>query len=218
MQPSNAQIEDPSRVRPLLSAVAEIISREEQPPPYDQAFRWGPLSSTSPDPAWHISQKEYDALCTFEDCRQALKSACALLEARSDQARHNSTQLSQAQFDLSTSQARLVEHDHLAHIFSFQRSQKKCARKGIIWDKQSALAKSQQHADLARRERGRSTKLGAACIQLRAAFEASHSLLEEACTTFRQAEVAFQHAQDQVSPQLRWDAVGLGLLPKSCMG
>eukprot|EP00892_Ulva_mutabilis_P009885 jgi/Ulvmu1/7269/UM035_0057.1 len=201
--------------RPLLEAVAEMVRQEESRPP--KLFRWGPLSNASPDPAWHISQSEYDALCIFEDSRQAFQSAYTLLEDRSEQVRQDSAQLSQTQFDLSTAQARLMEHDHLAQVFSFHRSVKKCARKGIKRDQQSALLKSRQHADSAQRERRRIPRLETALCGLRATNEASEQLLQEAHAGFRQAEAAFRHARNQVSPQLRWDAVGLGLLPNSCV-
>lgn len=202
----------------FLDALAAIAAHadSDQPGSFDPSFRWGPLSASSPDPAWGMSQCEYDAVCTFEVCRQQLNAACTLLEDRSRQAMQESDQLAQVRLDWSTAQAQAAEHEHLSNVYSFKRSPKRCARKGICWNKQEASAKSVQFAKLARRDWGRVKRLEAACVELRAVHEASQNLLQDARKAFVTAEEAFRQADDCLSLQLRWDAVGLGLLPKSC--
>lgn len=206
---------------PLLEAVAEIAtqadSTHDQPSPFDAPFRWGPLAASSPDPAWGMSQCEYEIVCTFEVCRQDLNAACTLLEDSSRKAVHDSDQLAQVRFDWSTSQAQAAEHEHLASVYSFKRSPKKCARKGISWNQQEAFTKSAHFAELARRDWGRVRRLEASCVKLRASHEASEKLLHEARKAFMAAEQAFRQANDCLSLQLRWDAVSLGLLPKICL-
>eukprot|EP00892_Ulva_mutabilis_P000364 jgi/Ulvmu1/10328/UM061_0011.1 len=200
----------------LVTAAARLLAEEAE-----QKRRGGrpasPAPSPSPDPAWLLSQQEYEAVLSCSEAAAELRSACEVWSVTQAEAEAARAAYAAAEAEQSAREQHVEAVERRAAELAWPRSPAKCRRKGRRFDPIAARRKRDQLLAKARRARAALDSCGLEVRDLLITDDIAQVGAWQAAQAACRAKRAFRATVSSLRPRTRRRAIDVGLLQPSDM-